>query len=119
APAPSDSRRYCSSPPVYSQRSCSCGFSTSSVTSRPGQSTAFARSACLSRDSENAAESKYLGLGQKRTVVPVVFLATLPTTSSFPFRSPSAKLMLYSLPSRRIHTSSCFDSALTTETPTP
>ena len=49
----------------------------------------------------------------------VVVFATLPTTSSLLRRSPSAKLMLYSLPSRRIQTSRFFDSALTTETPTP
>src|SRR5690606_20184591 len=96
-----------------------CGFSTSSVTSSPGHSTAFARRRCFKRDSENVGESKYFGSGQKRTVVPVLFFGTLPTTSSLPLRSPPTKLMLYSLPSRRIQTSRFFDSALTTDTPTP
>src|SRR5690606_9146150 len=111
--------KYCSRPALYCQRSCSSGFSTFSTTSSPGHSTAFARSTCFRRVIENVGLSKYEGSGQKRIVVPVLLLPTFPTTSSLPRRLPFAKLMLYSWPSRRIHTSRCFDSALTTDTPTP
>ena len=64
-------------------------------------------------------ESKNFGSGQKRTVVPVLRWPTVPTTSSFEETLPSLKLMLYSLPLRLIQHSSCFDSAFTTDTPTP
>src|ERR1044071_10363302 len=103
SPAPTDSLRYCSRPPVYTQRSLSFGFSTSSVTSSPGQSTAFARSTCLSRGSEICGLSKYLGFGQNRTVVPVLFFATLPTTSSLPRGSPPPENMLFFFPPRPPH----------------
>ena len=85
----------------------------------PGQSTALARSMCLRRGSENATESKNFGSGQKRTVVPLTPRLALPTTSSLETVRPSLKEMLYSLPSRRTQQSRFFDSALTTDTPTP
>ncbi len=64
-------------------------------------------------------ESKNFSSGQKRMVVPVFRLPTCPTTFSSLFFFPSAYHMKYSLPSRRTRTSSFFDRALTTETPTP
>jgi hypothetical protein len=73
----------------------------------------------LSSGTEKRSESKNFGSGQKRTVVPVLRAPTLPTTSSFECMRPSRKLMLYSLPPRRTQHSRCFDSALTTDTPTP
>ena len=63
--------------------------------------------------------SKYAGSGQNRTVVPVFALPTWPTTSSFEVGRPLRKPMLYSLPPRRTQHSRFFDSALTTDTPTP
>jgi hypothetical protein len=60
-----------------------------------------------------------LRIGQKRTVVPVLFLPTSSTTSSLVRALPSLKLMLYSLPPRFTQHSRFFDSAFTTETPTP
>src|SRR5690606_20389755 len=113
------SSRYCSRPPEYSHSTSSSGFSTLSFTARPGHRTAFARSTCLRRETEIFGESKYCGSGQKRMVVPVLFLPTVPTTSSLPRFLPFTKLRLCSLPSRRIHTSRFFDSAFTTDTPTP
>ena len=86
---------------------------------RPEHSTAFAFSACRSCGTEKRSESKNFGSGQNRTVVPVVRTGTVPTTSSFEAIRPSRKPMLYSLPPRRTQHSSCRDSALTTETPTP
>ena len=86
---------------------------------RPGQSTALALSTWRSCGTENFSESKYLGSGQKRTVVPVLRWPVVPTTSSFEDTLPSRKPMLYSLPPRLIQHSSCFESALTTDTPTP
>ena len=68
---------------------------------------------------ENFGESKYLGSAQKRTLVPVLRLPTLPITSRSLALKPSAKLMRYSLPSRLTVTSTRVDSALTTEMPTP
>ena len=86
---------------------------------RPGQSTALALSTCLSFGSEISGLSKYAGSGQKRTVVPVLFLPTSPTTSSFEWTFPLRKEMLYSLPPRRTQHSRCLESAFTTDTPTP
>ena len=86
---------------------------------RPGESTAFARMTCLRRGTANFVVSKNCSSAQKRTVEPVLRFPTCPTTFSSDFFFPSAKRMLYSLPSRRTHTSSRFESALTTETPTP
>src|SRR5688572_24006840 len=86
---------------------------------RPGHSTALAFSVCLSCGMENLSESKNFGSGQKRTVVPVFLWPTEPTTSSFDAALPSLKLMLYSLPPRLTQHSRCFDSAFTTDTPTP
>ena len=59
----------------------------------PAQSTAFARSTCLSFGSENFGVSKYFGSGQKRSVVPVCFLPTVPTTLRLLERSPFLKFM--------------------------
>src|SRR5579863_7318416 len=89
------------------------------VTRSPGQSTALALSTRLRSGTENRSESKNLGSGQKRTVVPVLRAPTVPTTSSLEWTLPSLKLMLYSLPPRLIQHSRCPESALTTETPTP
>src|ERR1051326_4627248 len=85
----------------------------------PGESTAFARMTCLSRGTLNFDESKNFSSAQKRTVVPVFRLPTCPTTFSSDFFLPSANVIEYSLPSRRTHTCNLFESALTTETPTP
>jgi len=63
--------------------------------------------------------SKYFGSGQKRRRVPVLRLPTVPTTSSAELRSPSRNSIRCSWPSRRITTSTRFDSAFTTLTPTP
>ena len=60
---------------------------------------------------------KMLSSGRNQTVVPVPF--TLPITSSFFFVSPLSNAMWCFLPSRSTHTSSFFDSAFTTDTPTP
>ena len=68
---------------------------------------------------ENFSESKNCGSGQKRTVVPVFFCPTVPTTSSLDFTRPSLKPMLYSFPPRRTQHSRFFDSPFTTDTPTP
>jgi hypothetical protein len=64
-------------------------------------------------------ESKYFGSGQKCTSVPVLRLPTEPTTLSASAVSPFSKAMTCSWPLRRIRHSSRFDSALTTDTPTP
>ena len=93
--------------------------SFSKVILRPGHNTALALSTCRSDGTENLSLSKNFGSGQKRTVVPVLRWPTVPTTSSFEETLPSLKLMLYSLPLRLIQLSSCFDNALTTDTPTP
>src|SRR5690606_6999024 len=90
-----------------------------SVTRKPGHSTAFARSTCLSFGIEKLTDSKNCGSGQKRTVVPVLFLPTSPTTCSFEEAFPFLKRMLYSLPPRLTQHSRFFYSALTTDTPTP
>ncbi len=84
-----------------------------------GESTAFARITCLSRGTLNLIESKNCSSGQKRTVVPVLRLPTWPTIFSSCFFFPPANCIEYSFPSRRTHTCSFFESALTTETPTP
>ncbi len=93
--------------------------STASETRRPGHSTAFAFSTCLRRGTEMFGESKKPGSGQKRTVVPVWPRLAVPTASSFENTLPFLKPMFHSLPSRRTLHSRCFESALTTETPTP
>ena len=85
----------------------------------PGQSTALAFSTCFSFGSETSALSKKDGSGQKRMRVPVLLRPTSPTTSSFEWTFPFLNAMLYSLPPRLTQHSRCFDSALTTETPTP
>ena len=90
-----------------------------SFISRPGHSTALALSTCRSFGTDTSALSKYESSGQKRTVVPVLALPTSPTTSSFECTFPFLKAMLYSLPPRRTQVSRCFDSAFTTDTPTP
>jgi hypothetical protein len=74
---------------------------------------------CFSFGSEISAVSKYDGSGQNRTVVPVLALPTSPTISSFEWTLPPLNEMLYSLPPRRTQHSRCFESALTTDTPTP
>ena len=84
-----------------------------------GQSTALARMTCLSRGTLNFGESKNVSSGQKRTVVPVLRFPTCPTIFRSCFFLPSPKTIVYSLPSRRTHTCSFFESAFTTETPTP
>ena len=89
------------------------------VTRNPGHSTAFAFSVCFSCGTENLSESKNFGSGQKRIVVPVLRWPTVPISSSFEAILPSLKLMLYSLPPRLIQHSRCFESAFTTDTPTP
>ncbi|MNO76464.1 hypothetical protein D3C76_675380 [compost metagenome] len=94
-------------------------FLSSKLTSSPGQSTALALSTCLRRVTENFAESKYLASGQNCTVVPVLRLPTVPMISRSLALKPSAKAMLYSLPSRLTRTSTRVDSAFTTEMPTP
>ena len=67
----------------------------------------------------NFVVSKNFSSGQKRMVVPVLRLPTVPATFNSCFFFPSAYHMKYSWPSRRTHTCSFFDSALTTLTPTP
>ncbi len=79
----------------------------------------MALSTCLSFGIEISGLSKYDESGQKRTVVPVLALPTSPTTSSFDFTLPLANEMLYSLPPRRTQHSRFFESAFTTDTPTP
>src|SRR5262245_66377859 len=71
-----------------------------------GQSTALARRTCLSFGTLNFGESKNLGSGQKRTVVPVLRWPTVPTTLRPDRFCPLAKDMWCSLPSRLTHTSS-------------
>ena len=88
-------------------------------TRRPGHSTAFAFRVCFSCGTENLSESKNFGSGQKRIVVPVLRAPTLSMTSSLELTLPSLKAMLYSLPSRFTQHSRCFESAFTTDTPTP
>src|SRR5882762_6603795 len=89
------------------------------VIRRPGHSTALALSVCFNGGTENLSGSKNFGSGQRCTVVPVLRWPTLPTTCSFDVILPSLKPILYSLPPRLIKHSSFFESALTTETPTP
>src|SRR6185295_7819722 len=113
------SRRYSTRPFSYFQLTFSLVASSSSVTFRPGHSTALARSTCLRSLSRNLGESKYFGSGQKRTTVPVRDLGASPTFLSGPTRSPPLNVIAYSVASRQTFTSSLLDSALTTETPTP
>src|ERR1700732_3580744 len=84
-----------------------------------GQSTALARRTCLSLGMLNLGESKYLGSGQKRRVVPVLRWPTVSTTLSREVFWPSAKAIWCTWPPRRTQTSSFEERALTTETPTP
>src|SRR6185503_20105381 len=111
--------RYSTRPFSYSQAIFSLVASSSSVTLRPGHSTALARRTCFKCDSRNLGESKYLVSGQKRTTVPVRDLGAAPTFFSGPVRSPCLKVIAYSVASRYTVTSSLLDSALTTDTPTP
>src|ERR1700728_1123171 len=90
-----------------------------SETLRFGHSTALARNVCFRLATAILSVSKYFASGEKRMVVPVRDFGTSPTTSSFDVGLPLAKLRLYSLPPRRTQHSRCFDSALTTDTPTP
>jgi len=55
--------------------------------------------------------------GLNHTVVPVPF--ALPTISSRFLVSPRSNAMWWRFPSRSTHTSSCSESAFTTDTPTP
>ena len=91
----------------------------SRMTFRPGHNTALARSRCLSRETEIFGESKYDGSGQKRRMVPVLRLPTVSTTSRSAVFSPPANSIRCTSPSRLTNTSSFFDRALTTDTPTP
>src|SRR6187399_2482706 len=116
---PISSFRYAARSPVKYHSSFSLVASFSNVILRPGHNTALALSTWRNCGTENLSLSKNFGSGQKRTVVPVLRWPTVPTTSSFEETLPSLKLMLYSLPLRLIQHSSCFDSALTTDTPTP
>ena len=61
---------------------------------------------------------KILLSGVNVTFVPFL-LSTLPISFSGLTASPLLKSILYSLPSLKIFSSSLFDRALTTETPTP
>ena len=64
--------------------------------------------------------SKYLGLGQTVTRVPVFGSPLLAArAASFSRTSPSAKLIACALPSRQTVTSSRRARALVTDTPTP
>src|SRR5690349_19680776 len=116
---PTSSLRYAARSPVKNHSSFSLVASFSKVILRPGHNTALALRLCLSCGTENLSLSKNLGSGQNRTVVPVLRWPTLPTTSSLDEIFPSLNPMLYSLPLRLIQHSSCFDSAFTTDTPTP
>src|SRR5205814_10075173 len=99
--------------------SCSPLASFLKVTRRPGHNSAFALRVWSSCGTENLSESTNFGSGQKRMVVPVLRWPTVPVASSREAILPSLKLMLYCLPPRLIQHSRCFDSAFTTETPTP
>ena len=63
--------------------------------------------------------SKYLGFGVTRTRVPVFLASFTGLAPSFSLTSPSAKLIVWTLPSRHTVTSRREASALVTETPTP
>ena len=90
-----------------------------SVTLTPGSSTAFARRSRAKSGSDTFGASKYFGSGTTRTVVPVLRAPTVPTTFSFSATSPPANTIRCTFPSRLTSTSSRFDSALVTDTPTP
>ena len=107
---------------VHWSNHCSLSAGSCSLMKRmrsPGESTALARMTCLRRGTAYFVESKNFSSGQKRMVVPVLRLPTVPTTFSSCFFLPSANHIEYSLPSRRTQTCSFFERALTTETPTP
>src|SRR5262249_15721694 len=103
----------------YCQTVCSLLTWSSSETRRFGHSTALARSTCLRRGTLNLGVSKYFSSGQKRTVVPDFDFGAGPTSRSFAAFSPPATPIAYPAPPRSTRTSSYFDSALTTLTPTP
>ena len=84
-----------------------------------GQSTALARRTCLSFGTLNFGESKNLGSGQKRTVVPVLRWPTVPTTFSSEVFCAVGEGHVVLLAVAPTQTSSFDERALTTETPTP
>src|SRR5688572_15470948 len=106
----SPSIRYSTRPFSYSQLTFSLVASSSSVTFRPGHSTAFARSTCFRWLIRNFGESKYFGSGQNRTTLPERDFGASPTRFSGPVRSPPLNVIAYSEASRQTRTSSLLDS---------
>jgi hypothetical protein len=95
-------------------------FSTTSVTVTPGISTALLRSRWVSSLMGSWGDSKYLASGHARTVVPCLRSPlSIGRTTSGSITSPPENASCAALPSRKDWTSSRFDSALVTETPTP
>ena len=85
---------------------------------RPALRKASSRSRCSSTSKSNSILEKIWLDGRKVTFVPERS-AVSPVMRSGASGSPPAKRMAYSLPSRRMSSSSHSDSAFTTETPTP
>ena len=112
--------RYSRSPPSYFQRRVTPLFSSVSVISVPGSSTALLRSSRSSSSTGTCAVSKYFGFGHTVTRVPVALFVPLADIDfSGCVTSPSPNPMVCILPSRQTVTSRRDASALVTETPTP
>ncbi|MCY1546387.1 hypothetical protein D9M68_823820 [compost metagenome] len=90
------------------------------MTLTPGSSTALLRSSRCSSACGIAAESKYLASGHTCTRVPFFFSPRSNLReASGTVTSPPENVSVEHMPSRQTVTSSCVDSALVTDTPTP